>query len=1011
VSGGSVSAAAPRSGADCINATGNIKISGNASLKSEGSQCWVIAKDGSNGVIEISDNAIVEAIGSSSSAIYADDGTITINMTGGTLKASGEGSVIFNMSSTATADVTGGTLITGGGSVIATGSSNNALLIGNNVTILEVPTITTTDLPDGTRYAAYSVTLSAIGTSPITWTLDSGSLPDGLTLSSSGAITGTPTVTGTSIFTVKAANGDLSDATKELSIEIKPEPPKITTNKLPAGVIGTAYYSTLTAIGSPPFTWTLYGGSLPDGLNLNPSTGAITGTPTAIESPFFTVQAADESLQTGTRYLSIAVYPETTPGAIQDLVTTINAYDPDGWGEDYGPGLLTATSAGGIVTVTGNVTGASFTLNLDIPYGVTVRWTASLTGSVYDKLIWKSGPGTLEVIEGGVFSNEGDHYNTIYCSKGDVVVSGGSISGNGTNHFAINNDNDGDIIVLDGSVTANGQYSRAISSHGNGDVSVSGGNVSATGNNSYTIQSNVRGDVIVSGGTLSASGEDSLIFHMEGEATAEVTGGTLIISSGAGLTDADSVNSVTIGNNVNILDITPTLTGAAIISGTNAIGQILTVDTSGLSGVSSGAFSYQWKSDGQNVSTGTASYVLQGSDAGKIITCEVSHADASGSVTATFDSGLEVPYNITIASKGVVAGDTAVTLSSAAGRAGDIISLSYVLGSGSGTDTDTSTNILTFSGGTGLINLTAAGINTSQDYTVNASDVNQQTGVIAITATFAHSVLTVTPPQTEAPKSKDSITAAKIPTPPGGKADLPKTVDFGGGYISDVTWKSSNNSIAKIDENGDLVGVGEGTATLTATSVADPGKTISITVTIAKNVTKIRSQLQTLYLKKGKALTPPVDFDGKDAKGKAWAYKGYGNAPKLTWTSSKPKIAKVNPATGKITPLKKGTAKITATALNGIKYTFTVKVVTKTTKLKKLTLIKPPKTIKSGQTKILKVKLTPGKATNQKVTFKSKKTAVLKVDKAGKLYAIKKGTAKITVKSGGKSKVITVVVK
>jgi uncharacterized protein YjdB len=132
-----------------------------------------------------------------------------------------------------------------------------------------------------------------------------------------------------------------------------------------------------------------------------------------------------------------------------------------------------------------------------------------------------------------------------------------------------------------------------------------------------------------------------------------------------------------------------------------------------------------------------------------------------------------------------------------------------------------------------------------------------------------------------------------------------------------------------------------------------------------------------------------VDFDGKDINGKAWGYKGYGTAPKLTWTSGNLKVATVNSATGKITPKKTGTAKITAKSLNGKSYTFTIMVVKNDKKLSKVTLNAPPKSLKKGRTKVLKVKLNSAKATNQKVTFKSSKPSVLKVDKAGKLYAIK----------------------
>jgi uncharacterized protein YjdB len=120
----------------------------------------------------------------------------------------------------------------------------------------------------------------------------------------------------------------------------------------------------------------------------------------------------------------------------------------------------------------------------------------------------------------------------------------------------------------------------------------------------------------------------------------------------------------------------------------------------------------------------------------------------------------------------------------------------------------------------------------------------------------------------------------------------------------------------------------------------------------------------------------------------------------------------VDAATGKITPRKKGKVTITATSLNGkAKLTLKIYVVTKSAKLKKVTLTKPPKSLKKGKTAILKVKAAPAKATNLKVTFKSSKPKIIKVDKAGKITALKKGKAKITVKSGKKKYVRTITVK
>ena len=80
------------------------------------------------------------------------------------------------------------------------------------------PAITTVTLPDGKVGDAYSQTLAATGTNPITWSIEAGTLPDGLTLVGD-TIKGTPSKAGDFKFTVKATNGGGSD-TKELTIKV-----------------------------------------------------------------------------------------------------------------------------------------------------------------------------------------------------------------------------------------------------------------------------------------------------------------------------------------------------------------------------------------------------------------------------------------------------------------------------------------------------------------------------------------------------------------------------------------------------------------------------------------------------------------------------------------------------------------------------------------------------------------------------------------------------------------------
>ena len=87
------------------------------------------------------------------------------------------------------------------------------------------PTITTTTLDAGQVGVAYSATLAATGSTPITWAVTVGVLPAGLTLSSSGVLSGTPTVDGSYAFTVEATGpggSDTQDYTLDIAVAATP---------------------------------------------------------------------------------------------------------------------------------------------------------------------------------------------------------------------------------------------------------------------------------------------------------------------------------------------------------------------------------------------------------------------------------------------------------------------------------------------------------------------------------------------------------------------------------------------------------------------------------------------------------------------------------------------------------------------------------------------------------------------------------------------------------------------
>ena len=116
------------------------------------------------------------------------------------------------------------------------------------------PSITTSSLPDGKVGEAYSQTLTATGTKPITWSIENGDLPAGLSLNKdTGKINGTPTADGTAKFTVKAENSVGSD-TKELSITITKDAPAEFTISVKTDGNGTASASLAKAAANTEIT-------------------------------------------------------------------------------------------------------------------------------------------------------------------------------------------------------------------------------------------------------------------------------------------------------------------------------------------------------------------------------------------------------------------------------------------------------------------------------------------------------------------------------------------------------------------------------------------------------------------------------------------------------------------------------------------------------------------------------------------------------------------------------------
>jgi len=156
---------------------------------------------------------------------------------------------------------------------------------------------------------------SATGGEPITWAVESGALPPGLSLNTgTGLFSGIPTEAGEFSFYIVARN-DYGESIRNFSIRVVAPPPGspfIQTESLADAVVGYSYFQTLQATGSSPMVWTIHSGFLPPGLSLHATAGTISGTPTTSGRFTFTLRA-ENVLGVHMRTVTISVYtPQET---------------------------------------------------------------------------------------------------------------------------------------------------------------------------------------------------------------------------------------------------------------------------------------------------------------------------------------------------------------------------------------------------------------------------------------------------------------------------------------------------------------------------------------------------------------------------------------------------------------------------------------------------------------------------------------------------------------------------
>ncbi len=335
--------------------------------------------------------------------------------------------------------------------------------IGFFVYVEQAPTFTSTTPPGGRMGTAYTFSCTASGYPAATFSVSSGSLPPGLTLSASGLLSGTPTQAGTFTGTLQALNA-VSFANQAFSITIQsaPVPPTITNGPPPAtGIINLPYGFTYKGTGNP--TWALGSGSLPPGLTLS-SSGVISGTPTQLGIFTGSVTATNGFAPAATQAFSILISANpissyTILHNFKDGSVANDAYNPeelplyasDGnlylpvqWGGAYSEGALVKVTPQGITTLfhsfgapapDGNDPCSALIQGPDGNfYGTTYYGGSTGNGCVF-KITPQGVLTILHNFKDGSVTNDGVNPSTPLCQGsdgnfyGETIAGGASLSG------------------------------------------------------------------------------------------------------------------------------------------------------------------------------------------------------------------------------------------------------------------------------------------------------------------------------------------------------------------------------------------------------------------------------------------------------------------------------------------------------------------------------------------------------------------------------------------------------
>ena len=296
---------------------------------------------------------------------------------------------------------------------VANGTSPNAT--ANYTLVIAPPDFSSGPPPSGTVGSGFSFVFTPVTPGLAIFSIPSG-LPPGVTLNSSGVLSGTPTVAGSFPVTINAFSFGAGSLSASYTINILPTPvPAVITSATPGGgTVGTSYSFLVAASGVPAATFAVDSGILPPGLVLDAVSGAITGTPTDAGSWLFTVSATSAGNAADTADYTIRILPTPVPAQITSSA----------------PGAGTVGVSYSFLVAASGVPAATFAVDAGIlPPGLVLdAVSGAITGTPTDAGSWLF---TVSATSAGNAADTADYTVTIAAAPVRAVITS-SAPGGGT---------------------------------------------------------------------------------------------------------------------------------------------------------------------------------------------------------------------------------------------------------------------------------------------------------------------------------------------------------------------------------------------------------------------------------------------------------------------------------------------------------------------------------------------------------------------------------------------------